>query len=289
MCTSQNIPRDDRGDSTRGSLEIDGAGMKLSEAFPLSEALRNHQVTDLDLSWSNIGVEDLKTLAHSLRRNQCLVRLNLEGNCLGDEVVKILAASLVENDTLRCLVLKENNIGDEGAESITIALMSKKNGDLNIDLSCNRIREKGAIHLASAVRHGKVGVLDLSGNALGKKGLFAFMKAILQNPHRVSLDFDDLRNTRLSLANKNPSGDEVWLIFKLAKLFVSVDRISQKRLLGVAYMSGMRLLFKNKPALSEYTFALATERLGPLLGLTGVFAAIRQNPQFLCQTTSVIN
>lgn len=129
--------------------------------------LEKKNLTELDLSSNNIGVEGAKVISDSLKNNTNLLRLNLRNNNLKDEGAILIAASLTENDNLQYLSLSKNIIGDDGARALCIALTSNKSIE-TVDLNVNRITERSAGYFEDL---GKVSVvlrgIGLSFNLLG--------------------------------------------------------------------------------------------------------------------------
>ena len=85
--------------------------------------LRDGLLTDIDLSYNNIGDEGGKAIGEALKVNISLTRINLRYNEIGDEGGKAFGEVLKANTSLtEGIFLGGNKIGDEGTKAIGEAL-----------------------------------------------------------------------------------------------------------------------------------------------------------------------
>ena len=126
------------------------------------ELMVNKQCTELSLNSNNITQRGALILADGLRKNKTLVSLKLNGNQLSDKGVSAIAKILeAANQTLETLDLGSNDITDQGA--IDLGAMLKTNTTLtNLDLSMNRLGERGVRYLANALDGDNKGLKRLS-------------------------------------------------------------------------------------------------------------------------------
>jgi Ran GTPase-activating protein (RanGAP) involved in mRNA processing and transport len=83
-------------------------------------------LTELDLSYKNIGFSKVKVLAEILEKNNHLISLNLEGNNIGNKGAQTLSAMLEKNNTLQKINLVNNKIEDEGARALGKIIARRK-------------------------------------------------------------------------------------------------------------------------------------------------------------------
>jgi len=86
--------------------------------------------------------KDAIQLAHSLEKNQTVIKISLEANSIGDQGVIALAQALEKNQTIREINLAFNNIGDKGAAAL-IDMLQKNNVLRDIRLGANNISSSG--------------------------------------------------------------------------------------------------------------------------------------------------
>jgi hypothetical protein len=116
-----------------------------------------------------------------------LTELNLSYNEIGDAGVVSLAKALEVNATLTTLWLIENQIGDTGACSLSNAL--EVNATLTkLNLSHNCIGDPGAIGLSKALEvNTTLAILSLFDIRIGDAGAVGFTKAVEANARLTNL------------------------------------------------------------------------------------------------------
>lgn len=168
----------------------------------VKELMVNKQCTELSLNSNNITQRGASILAEGLRRNKTLISLKLNGNQLSDKGVTALAKSLeTANQTLETLDLGSNDITDQGA--ISLGGMLKTNTTLiNLDLSMNRLGERGVRHLVNALDGDNKSLKRLSlrtNKSIGDSSVDWLTTMIRCNK---ILDTLDVANCSLSIASK---------------------------------------------------------------------------------------
>ena len=177
-----------------GNTDLDtGAVIELSENLRTCASLKELNLSSptrvrkhSDVIFQHIG----KMLAI----NNTLERLTLRKSGMGDDEAEILVSYLAENNTLRSLDLSRNSIGHVGASALARLLVaqsekSHQNGCIeNLDLSANRIQDKGALAFSVAIER-DVGLktLRLNSNSITDNGLFSLAKSISANSKLRSL------------------------------------------------------------------------------------------------------
>ena len=159
-----------------------------SGATSLSQALAaNSSLTYLDLSMNRIGCSGATSLSQALATNSSLTSLNLNGNFIGNSGATSLSQALADNSSLTSLNLNGNFIGDSGATSLSQALAD--NSSLTyLDLSMNRIGCSGATSLSQALAdNSSLTSLNLHGNFIGDSGTTSLSQALATNSSLTSL------------------------------------------------------------------------------------------------------
>ncbi|KAJ8367516.1 hypothetical protein AAFF_G00316980 [Aldrovandia affinis] len=138
-------------------------------------------LTELNLSYNNLGDSEVKLLCDALKSRNCkLQTLDLSANYLGDSEVELICDALKSrNCKLQTLDLSANNLGDSGVE-LLCAAFSKLH---TLRLSGCGVTQRGCASLASALRSNlsHLRELDLSYNHPGDSGVRA-LSAGLEDP-----------------------------------------------------------------------------------------------------------
>merc|ERR1712166_1238432 len=133
----------------------------------------------LDLADNKLGAEDGKIVAQMIEYSKVLELLDLSWNRI--HVMPELTASLALNKQLKTLKLGWNGLGDDEIASIAQYLCAGGNIK-SLHLGGNCIGEKAAVMLADALGQSKLQFLDLSGNVLGRTGVFAILQYVSAYP-----------------------------------------------------------------------------------------------------------
>jgi Ran GTPase-activating protein (RanGAP) involved in mRNA processing and transport len=169
--------------NTTDKLNLSYCNIGNEEVKLLATALAiNTSVKKCYLFWSNMSDEEAEAIATALSTNKTITELHLSRNKIGKEGAKGIAKALKTNTTLTHLHLFKNNIGDEGTEEIAIGL-TRNTSITHLDLSANYIGAIGTIALARGLATNTISLtmLDLRGNNIGAEGVKALAGALLTN------------------------------------------------------------------------------------------------------------
>lgn len=208
------------------------------EDLPAQRGVRGFTAMERIRQWAwslEVDVKDwrpdlLLPLARALERNQVFVALRADGNQLHDAGAR-LAPVLAHNERMICVSLRNIAATPVAVRALGTALASNPNPQISvIDVSFNQLGDEGAVALAAGVGNLPVGVLaelkmafcnvkeegitavveaiqpqtnllklDLSGNALQRRGTVALRLLLTQAPklthlylEAASLDLDVL-------------------------------------------------------------------------------------------------
>ena len=158
----------------------------------------NHNFESLEISLCDLGSKGLRCLSVALSEFNSLKEFALSsfGSRTLQEVIKALGG----HSRLRTLNLRENNIGKNGCDALATLLQNPNSGLAVLDLYKDKIDDKGAIVLATALA-GNNTLIDLnlgSNRSITITGWRATF-AVLQSPHS--------RLESLSLRDNNISDD----------------------------------------------------------------------------------
>lgn len=172
----------------------------------------NKNLTFIDLSENNFGIEDCKILCEHLAKDNQIVDLNISGNGIGDKGVKYLAYCLQSNTNLRSVNIANNGIGNKGINHLGKSLMTNHN----------------------------LTFLDVTNNSIGVSNSFEsdcmpFFKGLSKN---ITLSTLKLRNNKLSDDFVKDMSKYLPGTTKLKKLDFSVNDLSEKGLEMIVNMLG---------------------------------------------------
>lgn len=142
--------------------------------IPVVKALTFSKVTDLNLSYNNLGKVSLPALAYLTEETPSLRLLNLSGNEIGKSSLKQLKLLILKCKSIVCLDLSHNKLGDEELYGIGKALL-KNDTITDLILSYNDFGAYNAMEFGSFIaRYETLKNLDLSYNHLheGTVGVF---------------------------------------------------------------------------------------------------------------------
>jgi Ran GTPase-activating protein (RanGAP) involved in mRNA processing and transport len=110
----------------------------------------NTSVTDVDLSFNDIGPLGLAALSDGLQSNQSLGSLNLNNNNFGTDEGKCLAQFVLDNTTVSKLLLNGNKLRAKGAQAIAAAL-KKDTVLVELHLNNNALGIEGGAAIEAAL------------------------------------------------------------------------------------------------------------------------------------------
>ena len=198
-----------REDSVTELLNLSNKGLHVPAAMLVSYLMpATLMLTELCLSFNNIGDEGAKAIAEALKfnvealkvnavlynlelvDNAVLTTLHLKENKIGAEGAKAIAEALKVNAVVTTLSLYYNQIGDEGAKAIAKSL--KVNSVLTtLDLYRNNIGPEGAKSIAEALKVNVVlTFLQLGWNGIGDEGAEAIAEALKVNKVLTKLNLE---------------------------------------------------------------------------------------------------
>ncbi|XP_067091748.1 NLR family CARD domain-containing protein 3-like isoform X1 [Osmerus mordax] len=151
----------------------------------LASALPSSELTELDLSYNNLGDSGMKLLSAGLGNPLCkLETLRLSGCHITEEGCASLGSVLKATSFLRQLDLSNNDLKDAGMKLLSAGLGNPLCKLETLRLSGCLVTEEGCASLASALRSNPFHLreLDLSYNHPGEKGL-KLLSAGLEDPH----------------------------------------------------------------------------------------------------------
>ena len=194
-------------------------------------------LSDVNLSFCNLLLVQVKILSNDLKMNSVCKRLSLIGcgitdegamvlsggirysqieilelslNHIGDEGALVLAHSIESCLSLHTLNLSCNNIGDDGAMAIVKAIASKHDKNFNLHLWNNDITKDGADVLFQIKENINMNSLTIEGRNIGSRGVasVSLYLAKCKNEGQVLTDAsNDFRNLLTLNLSCNSIGD----------------------------------------------------------------------------------
>ena len=160
----------------------------------------NSTITEVSLTYDNIGDTAAKELAEALKVNSTITNMNLSGNYIGPEGATALADALKVNKTITYVDLGDNYIGPTGARALADALKVNKT-ITEVNLGDNNIGPEGATALAEALKVNKtITNVNLRNNNIGPTGARALAEALKVNKTitNVDLGWNNIEDTEAS-------------------------------------------------------------------------------------------
>jgi Ran GTPase-activating protein (RanGAP) involved in mRNA processing and transport len=161
-------------------LDLSSQSVNHQDAITLAGALRQSQVTGLDLSNSQgIGAEGITAIAGALVQSK-VTDLNLSGTAMNHQAAAAIAGVLAQSAVTVLKLHNNHGIGSEGATAIAGALAQSK--VTTLDMSDTDMDHQGAVAIAGVLPQSKVTFLDLSNNRrVGLQGAIAIAGALAQS------------------------------------------------------------------------------------------------------------
>ena len=181
--------------STITQLDLSFSDLGFADCTPLAEAIKhNSSITELDLTCNELGTGDFTALAEAIKRNSTITQLDLSENELGTSDFTALAEAIKHNSTIRQLNLSANELGTGDCTALAEAI--EHNSTITqLNLSDNELGTGDFTALAEAIKHNStITQLNLSLNELGTGGCAALAKAIEHNSTitRLNLALNEL-------------------------------------------------------------------------------------------------
>eukprot|EP01012_Entosiphon_sulcatum_P025573 TRINITY_DN30914_c0_g1_i1.p1 TRINITY_DN30914_c0_g1~~TRINITY_DN30914_c0_g1_i1.p1 ORF type:complete len:735 (+),score=211.41 TRINITY_DN30914_c0_g1_i1:67-2271(+) len=128
---------------------IHAQGFKaMADTIRLTKSLKYLKLDGNELTATDGSYE----FAMALRENRSLLHLALNKNDIGAEGGKHLGEALQQNTTLQRLELSDNTVGNVGISVICQALRKEKSGLTYLDVTNNKIGDKGGLEIATMIR-----------------------------------------------------------------------------------------------------------------------------------------
>ncbi|XP_067250436.1 NACHT, LRR and PYD domains-containing protein 12 [Chanodichthys erythropterus] len=152
------------------SINLSQSRLSLASNTHLATVLAEGRTTTLDLAYSTLEKESVKTLCHALTRS-ALQSLNLCGCSLDAADCEALAKMLSGGSRLRVLNLFGNKLEDQGLIHLSSALENCRLEEINLD-GCS-LTAASMFALSSALNNGfsELRMLNLSRNSLKDDGM----------------------------------------------------------------------------------------------------------------------
>lgn len=153
---------------------------QLENSKALCAALLNAPgLTHLDVSWNELGAEEVAILAPALRCTAKLQQLQLQHNVLGDAGMVVIAPTLAQLPLFQRLKLSSNRLGAAAMAALQPVLASQGGPLQTLNLSCNDLGKAAAAALAAALRSASgLQGLNLMGTRLGPDEMAALAPTI---------------------------------------------------------------------------------------------------------------
>ncbi|KAI2507746.1 hypothetical protein MHU86_6642 [Fragilaria crotonensis] len=162
------------------------------EARVLGNALSGNVVLrQLSFRYSDLSGDRASLLLSKIPRN--IERLTLCNCEIESQGVRLLARLALEC-CISFLDLRHNDIGDEGARILSAAMKQKECAWKSLILGNCMIGDNGARHLSKGLRLRGFQELDLRGNEIGDRGVFALSRALSLG---IDLERLDLRDNQI--------------------------------------------------------------------------------------------
>jgi hypothetical protein len=114
---------------SKASLDLSRSQLGLQQLLDIVNELQsNETVTMCDLSHNGLGEAGIQAINRCLTQNTTLVNLNLSDNNIHNDSIIVLAHALQKNQTLQTLSLANNHCGDLGACELAKALGAGSTG-----------------------------------------------------------------------------------------------------------------------------------------------------------------
>ncbi|GMH37109.1 hypothetical protein BSKO_04982 [Bryopsis sp. KO-2023] len=153
-----------------------------NNVMPISQVVRYLDQGEIQLTRYGIGLRALVPLAKALEVNQSIVTLRLGDNGLNDAAVGLILRALAINTRIQEVDLSMNQMGLAGANSIAELLLSKDSNLTSLNLSHNKLPDKGGAAIVDALySNTTLTELNLSNNKLAEKTAIALSNSLQVN------------------------------------------------------------------------------------------------------------
>lgn len=99
-----------------------------ADANLIGHVLRqNSSITEVDISYHNVGIEGLISLSEGIKHNNTILKLDISGNYIGSKCVDVLINMIKVNNSLKEITIENMNIEFRGTKQIQEACLYKSN------------------------------------------------------------------------------------------------------------------------------------------------------------------
>ena len=144
-----------------------------------------HNLEELSLAETGIGVEDCQALSKLLASSPTLQELNISDNTLPPEAVELIITGLKNNTALEKLYIRLSQFSLQNCISLASLTQPKY-----LDLQYCDIHDEGAIEVAKLLNQNTVTLLLLGGNPISANGAGVFAENLFYNTSMVMLDLE---------------------------------------------------------------------------------------------------
>ncbi len=155
-----------------------------------TEDIYSKELEPIKEEYSEFGmrIPDLKRFCLSITELSYFLSLTLQGNLVDDEMIRWLVPGLIANQTLRYLDLSSNKISEKGAINLSSYLVRTRSL-LTLDLSNNLIGNEASFALGLVLKENtRLKVLKLAMNRLDDENGARIIKMIARNNFLEELD-----------------------------------------------------------------------------------------------------
>jgi len=139
--------------------------------------VKNHTVTDLNISGNLINKAGSYALAHYLKYSKTISCLNLTMLGLKEYNLKLVARSLNINKSLQKLILNDNQLGFKDVENLSRSLLNN-NSVVEVYLQNNSLNARSCSMICDVLAKSEnIQHIAMSGNNIGTKGVKFFQDA----------------------------------------------------------------------------------------------------------------
>ena len=145
-----------------------------------------HNLEELSLATTGIGVEDCQALTELLSAFPTVRRIDLRDNALAPEAVEFIIAGLKNHTVLDELNIAGSQINLQNC--VLLASVTQPPRRLNLEY-CN-IDDEGALEVATLVNRNSVTYLELEGNSITINGAGTFSEKLHHNTSLIGLNLN---------------------------------------------------------------------------------------------------
>jgi Ran GTPase-activating protein (RanGAP) involved in mRNA processing and transport len=172
-----------RHNTSLTSLDLNSTDMGMPSLVPLCRALEaNRSLVSLDIGRPLLRGPDevssvVEHLADALKVNHTLEELNVSHFGITDSDLQRLVVALCAS-AVSTLSVKGNKLSEDAGQLLS-RLLERRHDFKQLDVSCNRLRDRGATDLAKGVaQHPQLASLRMQSCTMGETGLVAMIAGL---------------------------------------------------------------------------------------------------------------